>query len=275
MARGRFRSRFVLSAALFLPFFSSHAAGAALKLQISNGHPVLNQVYINGSGPYRFLLDTGTTLNHIDPLIAKAAGLTPTFRTELRSSTGSTVVTGAQGINIDLPGAVDADDQTFLFGGIEAVRRWLPDVAGVLGQDFLSRFDYLLDLHAGTIEFSPQTPPDAADRTPLQVIDGRPAVATNLGPLVVDSGASQVTLFNVRPSTINRDMVSELVTMTGSMRVGTIFRKLSIAGRPLWNGDALAIPHSAETSAAGLLPTNLFRTVYVSNSGGYVALDRK
>lgn len=31
----------------------------AVKMQVRDGHPIVDGVYVNGNGPYRFLVDTG------------------------------------------------------------------------------------------------------------------------------------------------------------------------------------------------------------------------
>ena len=242
-------------------------AGAA-RIRILDGRPVVSGVYVNHHGPYQFLLDTGTTLNHLDPWLAKSIGLKPTFRTPLLSATGVTSVTGADGIEVTL-NPVRADDQTFLFGGLETIQRSLPDVKGVLGQAFLSRFDYLLDLHSQRIEFGTRELAAGATRAPFESLAGRPVVSTSLGSLVLDSGTATVTLFG-RQATA---MTHEMFTMTGTAKVGTVSGTLVIGGRTFWHGEAVAIPRPAETGAAGLMPVSLFKAVYVCNSEGYLLLD--
>jgi hypothetical protein len=243
-------------------------AGAAVKLTILEGRPVVSGVYLNGHGPYQFLLDTGTTLNHLDPRLAASIGLKPTFSTDLLTSIGTTSIRGAGGIDVVL-GPVRADGQTFLFGGLDNIRRSFPDVQGVLGQEFLSCFDYLLDLRGRRLEFGTPERTLVQNRVPFQSVAGRPAVSTSLGSLVLDSGASGVILFGGRAITLTHEMF----TMTGSLRVGTIAGTLVIDGRTWWRGKAVVIPRTAEAGAEGLLPASLFNAVYVCNSAGYLVLD--
>jgi hypothetical protein len=243
-------------------------AGGAVKLQVIEGRPVVGGVYVNGHGPYCFLLDTGTTLNHLDPKLAHSIGLEPTFRTGLLTSTGVISAPGAGGIVVALD-SVRADDQTFLFAGVEVVRHLAPDVEGVLGEAFLSQFDYLLDLRGKRIEFGKREPGPTQIRAPLRMTEGRPMVSTNLGVLVLDSGTHWVTLFGVEAASVTH----ELITMSGTLKLGTVARRLEIGGRTFWRGDAIAVPQSAEAVAGGLLPVSLFKAVYVCNSEGYVIFD--
>ena len=242
--------------------------GGAVKIRILDGRPMVDTVYLNGHGPYRFLLDTGTTLNHLDPQLAASIGLRTTFSTDLLTSIGTTSIGGAGGIGVVL-GPVRAEAQTFLFGGLDNIHRSFPDVQGVLGQEFLSRFDYLLDLRGRRLEFGASERSAVENRVPFQAVAGRPAVFTSLGSLVLDSGAAGIILFGGRAMALTHEMF----TMTGSLRVGTISGTLVIDGRTWWRGKAVVIPRAAEAGAEGLLPASLFNAVYVCNSEGYLVLD--
>jgi hypothetical protein len=241
---------------------------SAVKMRMVQGRPVVEGVYVNGHGPYAFLLDTGTTANHLDAKLARKIGLNPEFRSHLIAAAGETDVPGAGGIEVRL-GSVRAERQRFLFTGIEVIRQLTPGVEGVLGETFLSHFDFLLDLKGGRIEFGRREPASPEIRVPLRIAGARPLVSTSLGDLVLDSGTRWVTLFGVDSSGAR----AEMVTMLGSQWIGTVARKLLIQGRAFWSGQALAVPHSAEAEAQGLLPVSLFKTVYFCNSDGYVSLN--
>lgn len=244
------------------------SVASATRIQMFDGHPVVEGVYVNGHGPYRFLLDTGTTANHLDAKLARSIGLKATFRSELVSSTGTLYAPGADGIEVELD-SVRADGQRFLFAGMELIRNLAPGVQGVLGESFLSRFDYVLELRDKRIEFGKRERPESGIRTPLRIVDSRPVVATSLGDLVLDSGTRWVTLFGVDSSGARNQMI----TMSGSQWIGTVTRNLRIEGRSFWSGRALAVPHSAEGGAQGLLPVSLFKSVYFCNSEKYVSLE--
>ena len=85
------------------------------------------------------------------------------------------------------------------------------------------------------------------------MINGRLAVPTSLGDLIVDSGAARLVLFGVEPDGGFGDK-REWRTVAGSQKVGIVFGKdLIIEGRKVWRGDAVAIPSQAEPEVAGLL----------------------
>ncbi len=241
-----------------------------VKMQVRDGLPIVEGVYVNGHGPYRFLLDTGTNVDLIETKLARSIGLRATFQKELGSASGATTVSGGDGFEVALDLA-RADQQEFLFLGMEAIRDRWPDVQGVLGQEFLSRFDYLLDLRSKRLEFRKQD--CIGTRTRFTMTIGRPVISTSLGDLVLDSGAGRLVLFGVEPEMVGSDK-SALKTVAGSHAIGAVSSKpLVIEGRRIWPGETLALPRAPEPGVGGLLPVSLFKRIYVSNSEGYVVLE--
>jgi hypothetical protein len=243
---------------------------ASVKLQVRDGRPIVDGVYVNGHGPYRFLVDTGSNVNLIENRIARKIGMSATFRVELGSAAGKVQTSGSDGNEVVLDSA-KANEQKFLFSGLDAIHNSSPDVQGVLGEWFLSRFNYTLDLRGKRLEFGKQD--CSGTRIPYKVINARPVVSTSLGDLALDSAATRLTLFGVR-SDLRRDFKSELQTIAGTQKIGTVWGKpLVIDGRKIWDGDAVAIPTRPEPGVDGLLPLGLFKTIYVCNSEGYVVFD--
>lgn len=259
-----------LSLVVLGQFSNARTAEAGVKLQMRDGLPVVDGVYLNGSGPYRFLLDTGAAINQMEPALANALGLQPTFKSQLGSSTtGWAFVTGAGGITVAVDGA-QADEQKFFFAGLETLQLESSNVQGVLGQEFLSRFDYLLDLKAKRLEFGSLVPtPQKGTRVDFTMVDGRPALDTSLGRLILDSAADVLVRFNISGGVSTR----QIATLTGTTSVSMVRSALLINGRAIWKGHAAAVPMRAGSGADGLLPVTLFKTVYVSNSEGYLVLD--
>ena len=249
-------------------FGSTCLTARAANLQIREGRPVVDGVYVNGHGPYKFLVDTGATLNHIDLRLAKSIGLKEAFHTTLTTSVGATPASGGTGIEVTL-GPASAINQTFLFAGLDTIQQYLPDVQGILGQDFLSHFDYLLDMRGKQLEFGQRELGSKVTQAQYRMDHGRPVVATSLGWLVVDSGIQRVTRFGVKAT----EAAFELKTLSGTAQLGSVSSTLTIAVRTFWRGDAMVVPQSPEAGVDGLLPTSLFKSVYVSNSEGYIAFE--
>lgn len=232
-----------------------------------DGRPVVDGVYVNGHGPYRFLVDTATTSNHIEPRLAQAIGLRATFRTELASAVGVVTALGSDGVELAL-GEARADRQVFLFAGMDVVHKLSRDIQGILGQAFLSRFDYRLDLRGKRLEFGTQNL--SGRHAQFRNVDGRPTVRTNLGDLVLDSGVSRLVLYSVEKG---RSDWAFMQTLAGSQMAGIVNRVLSIEGRSVWRGEAVTVPGQSEPGVAGLMPVSFFRGVYVSNSESYLVFD--
>jgi hypothetical protein len=240
------------------------------KLDFREGRPLVDGVYVNGHGPYRFLVDTGSNVNIIETGIARKIAMKATFQVELASAAGRVPVSGSDRNEVALDSA-KADEQKFLFSGLDAIHNSAPDVQGVLGEWFLSRFDYTLDVRGKRLEFGRRD--RSGTRIAYRVINARPVISTSLGDLVLDSAAARLTLFGTR-SDFGGDFKSELRTLSGTQKIGLVSGKaLVIEGRKIWDGEAVALPNRPEPGVDGLLPLGLFKTVYVCNSEGYLIFD--
>ncbi len=174
---------------------------------------------------------------------------------------------GSDGNVVEL-GPARADRQRFQFSRLDSLHSTWPDVHGVLGQWFLSGFDYTLDLRGKHLEFGKRE--TDGGRALVRMSNGRTTVTTSLGDLVLDSGAARLVLFGVKPGI---GELRDMLTLTGSRVVGTVARQLVIDGRSIWRGDAVAIPGDGEEGVSGLMPLSLFRSIYVCNSESYVVFE--
>ena len=97
---------------------------------------------------------------------------------------------------------------------------------------------------------------------------------TSLGDLVLDSGASDLTLYGVDPLLGLPYNAREMKTATGSRLVRMVVSKpLVLEGRTIWRGDAVAISSHMQAGVSGLLPLGIFKTIYACNSEGYVVFE--
>ena len=248
----------------------AHHCGPVAELRVIEGRPVVDCVFVNGHGPYRFLIDTGTNVNLIETGLARTVGMKATFQVDLASSIGKTPAAGSDGNEVAV-GPVKAGGQKFLFSGMEAIHHLSSDIRGVLGQWCLSQFDYMLDLRGKRLLFGKQD--RNGTRASFEMINARPVISTSLGALALDSGASRLVLFGVQPD-IGAGFQAELRTVAGSRPIGLVSgKRLVIAGRRIWGGDAVAIPERSEPAVDGLMPLSLFKTLYVCNSEKYVIFE--
>ncbi len=116
---------------------------------------MLDGVYVNGQGPYRFLLDTGTNMNLMESRLAKKIGMRTTFSDVVESAAGKISMPGSDGNIVEL-GPVRAEQQRFQYSDLDSLHMLWPDIRGVLGQAFLAGFDYTLDLRGKQLEFGKQ-----------------------------------------------------------------------------------------------------------------------
>ena len=225
-------------------------------------------VRLDGSGPYRFLVDTGASLSSVGPRLADRLGLAPAG--EVRATS-----VGQFGrLRLVRPPAVT-------LGSRRVVVPWmvmLPDERdhplaafdGILGQDVLRRFDsYLIDLPAATFWIDP--PPQLTQRFKLRFLRSM----SRSGPLsvegesgsrwTIDTGASHVVLFGDEgtsggPVSLVSTMGTRVARWTGPARL--VLGTLTVS----W-AKAVTTP-VAGRGERGLLPLSLFDALHVDNLRG-------
>jgi hypothetical protein len=125
----------------------THCPGnvASLPISIVNGYRIILPVTINHSGPYDFLLDTGSDMSIIGPALAAELNL----RTQ-----GAAAVTGpgfqgsASFAELDQiqAGTHAVENPRILVFNLLNLHSVDPRIRGVLGEDFLEHFDMLIDI---------------------------------------------------------------------------------------------------------------------------------
>lgn len=243
-----------------------------VKLKILAGTPIAENVLLNGRGPYRFLLDTGAQTNMIEAALARELALPALFQTELITATGTSRVAGGRVERVSL-GTAEAADQEFLFTNLDGVHAVSREIRGVLGQQFLGKFDYTLDFERRQLVFRDAAFGGAIDggqRVPFRIVDGRMAIPTNLGDLVLDSGAGTMLLLHASP-TIKSSEIRGSTGLTVSVSVGRA-PELRIGAR-VYHPATAAFGVGGASSEDGLLPAILLKSIFICNSQGYVALE--
>lgn len=218
-------------------------------------------MFLNGHGPYRFVLDTGAQTNQVEASIARKIGFAKTFHVKMATAAGVIPVDGGRVAEVSL-GSASASNQEFLFTTLDGARVLSTEIKGVLGQEFLAHFDYLLDFSKHRLAFG-EPAPEGDSRVGFETIHGCPVIETSEGRLELDSGANSTILYRSAPSYADGAIIR---TASGTASVSTIQGlRLKIAGREYHPPNAAAIP-KALLKGNGLLPASLFRAVYISNS---------
>jgi hypothetical protein len=262
-------------------------ASQIVRFRLRDGYLIVVQTMVNGSGPFSFLLDTGTTRTVIDPELARQLQAPVIGTTSLAGifRVRQDELVQLQDVRlgpVSLSGSVAVVDklarQKFMTKGIR----------GILGEDFLSRFDFLIDYKQHLLRFG--DPPPKGDRCRFETIGqyhGSPTtnriliqvefaeVSEKVMRLQLDTGARTPELFPVShdarsllpwggsvATTSSADKVSILSNVT--IRVGNT----KVSGQ-----DVVQSRRALSFDADGLLPAAIFRRIYISHSGGFVVLS--
>ena len=114
---------------------------ASVPFHIVNRHQIIVAVSVNHSGPYNFLLDTGTQLTMVDPSLAASLHLDTQGKVRVES-----VGIQAHASYGQLEaGSHAVANQKVLVYDLQNLQATGLNIQGVLGEDFLEQFDMLID----------------------------------------------------------------------------------------------------------------------------------
>jgi hypothetical protein len=292
---------FVLSATI-VPALAAepHCPGnvASVPLHLTNSHQMIVAVSVNHSGPYNFLLDTGTQITMVDPSLAAELHL---------NTQGSAVVAGvafhgpASFAQVDLleAGSHAVANQKILVFDFQNPHAIDLQFRGILGEDFLSQFDMLIDndqnllcLDDSSTMAADVKGPHIALAAPAGVAKGMPALrsliitarlsdGTRPVRLKLDSGTNVSFLFNTA-----RYLPLELLQRTSLLGGGLDGAQHPYATMPLQDLQigSLEIPRvsfftfedlnkASSLPGDGMLSTGLFRRVFTCHAHHFVVLD--
>jgi predicted aspartyl protease len=237
---------------------------------------VVDRVYLNGSGPYSFLLDTGAESSAISPELAAHLALIPAYAV-LHVSVASERKAPAHLVKRVSLGGAAARDLEMIELPMETARKAAGPIDGVLGQNFLGKVPWLLDIGRGHLVFDPlRTLEPGASGSVVPEIDAggrilvRATIDGNPARLVLDSGAAQVVLFSRNASAGSRPGRIETHTTGSSAKIGRLpnlrVGKFQFANLPVAHVAA------AQDGASGLLPASLFGSIYCDAQRGLLVL---
>jgi hypothetical protein len=274
--------------------------GFDIHFELLCGSLILVPVMVNGSGPYDFVLDTGTSTTLIDSKLGAQLSLRQVGRTTQYDVQTSSAVPIAHASELGLGGAT-VRNLAVLVESMAGLNNCDGKIRGVLGENFLSRFDLLLDNRHRQIHLEEglggsMVKDLEGERIPFidhGSVEGEPtsnrllltAKAPAIGPneliFALDSGAFTVVLFR-NTHTGLWALRHEDLGVPGSSKgpqagVGPIhMRRLQTLtlGRRVLADLAAAVPMSSPAEDSdGLLPTDIFHSVYISHSGGFAIFD--
>ena len=251
-------------------------------------------VRINNSGPYEFLLDTGAQITVIEPALARELNLETTGLRNIVTLTSDVEVPLVSAAVVEL-GPVSVQTVRMAVEDLAPLHRESPTVRGILGNNFLSHFDMLIDnphkllclddsrtmqqslrgehvpilsndrqgsASAPAILVSVHLPDDRRQGSVLRLDSG-----SNVPLLYVDHQAMAST--RVHGSTIGKQ--AEFVyafTPERNVRLGTQ-KEMQIAfAAPISNGRLYS-----KIGEDSVLPTALFNRIFISAAEHFVIFD--
>jgi hypothetical protein len=254
-------------------------------------------VSVNHSGPFNFLLDTGTQFTMIDPSLAeeihlRGEGAVPVEGTGFHSSASSTLIGP-----VEVGSHAVAHLETVLYDlrTLKSVNVW---IRGVLGEDFLKHFDVLIDNDRRILCLDETGAMRSAVRgvhvaivaaaTAEDVPSNAILLTANLSDvsrpirLKLDSGATASVLYNPSQYQAARLVRGTLRHGSGTNGAQRNFVALPAEAVKLGPLQLPAVPFFAvaedgsdSTSAGfdGLLTTGLFRRVFICHSDQFAVLE--
>ncbi len=271
-------------ALLSLPCSAADTQGDNILLK--NGLVFVDAV-INGHGPFRMLVDTGTTTSLLAPDAAIEAGLTYDHRVILTSLGRERLLPATSTGELQVGSATVAGVEIAVTS-IGRVRKIDRGAHGVLGQNFLSRSAYLIDYARKKLWFG-EDATRRAEELPFalsaQQTNGRTILPVTLqsgGPpwrLTLDSGASNLVVRCTErcPAITNPRSDERVLALVGERPVlGGTLRQVEVAGARISSVHALLVDTElADGQDDGVIPSQWFSAIYVDGDSGLVRLAQR
>jgi Aspartyl protease len=279
----------------------THCPGnvASVPFRLVKGHQIILSVSVNHTGPYHFLLDTGTQITIVDPSLAAQLHL---------DTDGAAVVAGAGSrqsaslAELDLleAGSHFVARPKVLVYDLQPLQSADLNIQGVLGEDFLEHFDMLIDnAHSllclddsGVMRSAMKGPriplvvsigpEQGAPTSSLLIVSVRLSDATRPVRLMLDSGANAPILYNTA------QYLSLPLSQTKSLRGSSVDGKqrmfsalplqdvkiasLALSGVPFFSLGG-AQQDASKKGFDGVLTTGLFRRVFIDHADHFAVLE--
>jgi hypothetical protein len=304
MSTFQWLASFVLAATI-VPAFPEepHCPGnvASVPLHLTNSHQMIVAVSVNHSGPYNFLLDTGTQVTMVDPSLAAELHLNTQGLAGVAGVGFLASAPVAQLDQLEVGSHAVANQKVLVFDFQNSHSVDLHLFRGVLGEDFLGEFDMLID-NAQTLLCLDDSSAMAADvrgphialLTPARAANGTPAlrsliIAARLSDgtrpvrLKLDSGTNVSFLFYTA-----RYMPLELLARTSLLGGGLDRAQRPVSSVPLQDLQigSLEFPRvsfftyvdspeglSRTSAYDGLLTLGIFRRAFICHTHHFAVFE--
>jgi predicted aspartyl protease len=265
---------------------------AVVPFHFVRGFAVMVPVTVNGSGPYDFMLDTGSTITSVDRELGQELALQPEGQGTVMTLTERTSTSLAIAQRVAF-GPVTEQNVEVMVRDLSGLRHIAPTARGVLGQNALNHADFLLDYRHKLMEFDmggELVRSLKGHHVPLrrEPIEGNPryanfSVHANVNDhgahtiaFLLDSGAASMVLFGGGENDGIYHPQGFVTDTTGRQAVSDVHDiQVVIDGNSREVASNVLASRTAGKEIGGLLPTNLFARIYISNSGGFAMFEPK
>lgn len=281
---------FFSTVCLLLPMHSW--AQTVVKLNTTDRGLSIVPVSVNGSGPYPFLLDTGSSRTLVQNELLRALGIASNEKVPAYMTTGVSYVRNAlaKSISIDRLSINDLEIE-----GIDGhqLNEIEASIQGILGEDFLKHFDILIDNQAKILILdgaSALARSLTGDHVPLSffgihgkllapdrlIIDVK-LPSTQMAHVLIDSGSNSAIFFpRYPPVGDGLDATGyALASPSGNSRCRLQLQTLRI-GNDYFPRVRLAFCQGLtrdKMDVDGTLPTNMFDCIFISHLAKYVIVN--
>lgn len=225
------------------------------------------QVRIDGRGPFRFLIDTGTTVTVVTPAI----GAEVTRTVEAMSTTGPMVVREARirtlqvgNIEVHSPHVLVTELPRFPSHG---------RIDGILGMSTMEGKSVFLDVRRRCMSIG-AGPVQGGTSIQAEEVAGRVALRVDGMRLVLDSGASYPVLTSPRARSLASVTGSfEMTSAAGRSRATSGTVRLLRLGKVVLRDIDVALIDGTDPREDGLLPLTMFTSVFIAADRKAVTLN--
>jgi hypothetical protein len=258
-----------------------------LKFQLRDKYLIVVQATVNGAGPFSFLLDTGATHTVIDPGLARQLQLPVIGEASL------TTVSDVRKDKLARLKEVRVGDSAVselgaIIDKLDDVKLKAPGIRGVLGEDFLSNFDFLIDYKERILSIGGDAP--TGERCRFETMGhyrglpttNRLLIETELMDvsggkvqLQLDTGAKMPELFPVRRDSFPSQPWAGSMAFNNEPNETTIHSRIAlrVGSTTVHDLNVVQSRRGVAFDAIGLLPASIFHRIYISHSGGFVVLN--
>jgi hypothetical protein len=250
-------------------------------LSIDAAGTVMAPVTINGSGPFLFLVDTGSSHSVVSDSLMRHLAIEPIAAASVLTSTGRDV---RPVVKLDLTSLGAARSEGLLASVVPSAQLATVDrgIQGIIGQDFLSGFNYTLDYRKRRLSWTAGDVMQGDAQLPLIAQERRYLVeipSTGPGPvrLVPDSGTNLFVVF-ARPGRARIPLEPpaqeiSVHSLSGRQSAQTMWlRDLALGSVVIRNQPVAVIVRDPADALEGdgLLPLHLFDSVSFNARDGYI-----